>query len=127
MPHPQAIEQAFAQAVERYAELGVDVGGISLDALGSTDVGNAAGDALDSTAEEAGECDFGVKLATRDIRSNGIDVRGFPRTNNQQVGVGQTPARLPAVQLSFVANRVTSTPRATSASVKRLVTSSHGP
>ena len=43
------------------------------------------------------------------------------------IGRGQTPASLPAVRLSCVANKVTSTPRATSASVSRLVTSSHGP
>jgi len=42
-------------------------------------------------------------------------------------GAGTTPSSRAEVRLSCVANKVTSTPRATSASVSRLVTSSQGP
>ncbi len=40
---------------------------------------------------------------------------------------GQTPSRAAAVTESSVANKVTSTPRATRPSVSRLATDSHGP
>jgi len=46
---------------------------------------------------------------------------------SSEYGAGQMPSCLAVVLLSFVANRVTSIPRATSASVKRLVTCSQGP
>jgi hypothetical protein len=59
------------------------------------------------------------------------DVEHFPHlcVNRGILGIGR---RADSIQLgrrpvSFVANKVTSTPRATSASVKRLVTCSQGP
>ena len=49
------------------------------------------------------------------------------RSGSSEYPRGATPASAPVVCESRVANSVTSTPRATSASVSRLVTISHGP